>query len=148
MNRSVFAPALTLLCSVAVTAVALAQAPPAPATKAKWVAPIKGIAAIELLQGQPKKVGNEMVTVLKVKNISPGAIALLRADETWYDKSLKVVSGDTFRVKQPILPGEVVEITLKSPITPAVAPTLYRNRIDFSHANGKIDVRAVKKFSS
>ena len=120
-----------------------AAAQPAPATRAKWVAPVKGIASVEVIPGASKKVGNDIVTVLKVKNVSNGAIALLRVDEYWFDKSLKTVSGDTQRHRQPLYPGEVVEITMRSPSK----PNLYRNTFNFSHANGKVEVKTVKKFT-
>jgi hypothetical protein len=96
-----------------------------------------------VIKGDSKKVGNDIVTVVKVKNMSSGAIALLRADESWYDKKTRqVVTGDTYRHMKPLLPGEIVEMTLRSPFK----PDLYASRIDFSHANGKIEAKAVKKF--
>lgn len=149
MKRPAFGAIVALaLASIATSAFAQAQ-PAAPTTqpapsRAKWVAPVKGIALVEVIPGTSKKVGEEIVTVLKVKNMSSGAIALLRVDEYWYDKALKTVSGDTQRHRQPLYPGEVVEITMRSP----VKPNLYRNTFNFSHANGKIEVKTVKKFSS
>ena len=152
MKRLAFASAVTLFCSVLSTSDVLAQAktPPAqsPATKAapaapaKWVRPIKGTATIEIIQGAPKKVGADMVTVMKIKNTSPGAIALLKIDEYWYNRKLEVVSGDQQRVTRPFNPGEIVEITMRSPIK----PDLYKNQYQFSHAQGDIKVKAVKKF--
>ena len=150
MNRSAFVPALTLTFCAAVATAAFAQAKPAaqataapaPAAKARWAAPIKGIANIQVIQGTSKKVGTDIVTVIKVKNMSSAPIAGLRADEYWYDKKLKVVSGDTQRYMKPFNPGEVIELTMKSP----VKPDLYRSSINFVHANGKINVKAVKKF--
>ena len=149
MKRPAFAAVVAMsLAAFAATAFAQAQpaapAPQPPAARAKWVAPIKGIASVEVIPTPSKKVGTDMVTVLKVKNVSNGAIALLRVDEYWFDKSLKTVSGDTQRHRQPLNPGEVVEITMRSP----VKPNLYKNTFNFSHANGKVDVKTVKKFSS
>ena len=150
-------PALIAIGVIAVTAIAsaaFAQAkpsapaqsaaptvPPAPA-RAKWVAPIKGIASIELIRGASKRVGNEVVTTLKIKNVSNGAIALLRVDEYWFDKNRKNVSGDTQRHRNPLLPGEIIEITTRSP----VKPNLYMNTFGFTHANGKVDAKVVKEF--
>ena len=151
MKRFPFAAGVFVaLTAFASTAFAQAQpaAPtvqPAPASRAKWVAPIKGIATIQVVRGTSKKVGNEMVTTLKIKNVSSGAIALLRVDEYWFDKSKppQTVSGDTQRHRNPLLPGEVVEITTKSP----VKPNLYMNTFAFTHANGKIDAKVVKNFT-
>lgn len=145
MNRIAFA----FVCSLALASPAFAQAKPAtpasqsPPAKAKWVAPVKGLVTIEVVRTAPKKVGNDMVTVLKVKNTSDGAIALLRVDEYWYDQQRKVVSADTERVRKPIMPGEIVEVTTKSPIKPG----LYQNTYNFSHANGKVKATVVKKFA-
>jgi hypothetical protein len=134
--------------------VALAQTPPAQpatqagtaqATAAKWIPPVKGVATAEVVRGPSRKVGNDMVTVLQVKNTSKGAIALLGIEEIWYDNSTprKIVTGDQQKVKKLINPGEVVEVTMKSPYKAGIAISQYV----FSHANGKVDAKAVKKFS-
>jgi hypothetical protein len=151
MTRPAFA-ALAAVLSAAMASTAFAQAQPAapsvqPApARAKWVAPIKGIASIQIIPGTSKKVGNDIVTTMKIKNVSNGAIALLRVDEYWFDKSNppKVVSGDTQRWPKPFNPGDVIEMTTKSPFK----PNLGTNTFNFTHANGKIDVKKVKKFTS
>jgi hypothetical protein len=165
MNRSALAPAVTVLfCAVTVTA-AFAQtnkaaakpaaqatttsqpakaAPttPAPPARAKWVAPIKGIATVDVIKGTPKRSGGDIVTVLKVKNTSSGSIALFRVDEYWYDKKQQVVSGDTQRWPKPFYPGDVIEITLKSPDK----KECFMNTYNFAHANGGIKPTVVKAF--
>jgi hypothetical protein len=83
-----------------------------------------------------------MVTVLQVKNTSAGRIDLLQYDEYWYDKNVAVVSGSTDKWRKPFNPGDVIEITVKSP----VKPNLYRSQIQFAHSGGKIEAKAVKKF--
>ena len=150
MNRSVFAPALTLLVSVAIVSTAFAQAkpavatsaPPPPAAKAKFATPIKGDVAVQVIQGKSNFVGKEIVTTYRVKNMASGPIALLKVDEYWYDKGGKMVSTDTQRHKQPFLPGEVIEMTTRAPALPGAA----RNQATFSHANGKVTVKPVKQF--
>lgn len=157
MKRHAFALAVTFVCCVLLASSALAQARPgaqAPATKAAPVAPapapaparfakmFKGTAEIEVIQSQPKKVGADMVTVLRIRNLSPGAISLLKVDEYWYDHKLQVVSGDSQPYRKPFNPGEIIEITMKSPIK----PDLYKNQFAFSHANGAVKAKAVKKF--
>ena len=52
------------------------------------------------------------------------------------------MTGDTQSYRKPFNPGEIIEITLKSP----VKPDLYQPQWAFSHANGNIEVKAVKKF--
>jgi hypothetical protein len=145
---------LSLTLAIGTISVALAQTPPAqpatqaaaaPATAAKWIPPVKGVATAEVIRGQSRKVGNDMVTVLQVKNTSKGAIALLGIEEIWYDNSTprKIVTGDQQKVKKLINPGEVVEVTMKSPYKAGIALSQYV----FSHANGKVDAKSVKKFS-
>ncbi len=124
------------------TKAAPVTAAPAPASPARFVKMFKGTADIEIIQAAPKKVGNDMVTVLKLRNMSPAAVSLLKVDEYWYDKKMQVVSGDTQAYRKPFNPGEVIEMTLKSP----VKPDLYKNQFAFSHANGDVRVKAVKKF--
>jgi hypothetical protein len=145
---------LSLTLAIGTIGVALAQTPPAqPATQAaatsaapaKWIPPVKGLATAEVIRGQSRKIGNDMVTVLQVKNTSKGAIALLGVEEIWYDNSTprKIVTGDQQKVKKLINPGEVVEVTMKSPYKAGAAVSQHM----FTHANGKVDVKAVKKFT-
>jgi hypothetical protein len=118
--------------------------PTAAVAKARMANPVKGTAYVEVIQGQAKKVGAEMVTVTKIKNVSNAPIAGLRVDEFWYNQKLAQVTGDTQRVRAPIAPGEVIEVTTRSPIK----PDLYRSQLAFSHAGGpKVDTKIVKKFS-
>lgn len=157
MNRIAFAPAVALLCSLILASNAFAQAKAtqapatkaapaaaaqAPATPAKFVRPIKGVAKIEFMQGTPKKIGGDIVTVLKIRNVSSGAISLLKVDEYWYNKKREVATGDSQPYRKPFLPGEIIEITMRSPFK----PDLYQSQYQFSHANGGIDVKRVKKF--
>ena len=133
---------LTALACVLSTPAALAQ-PQTPATPAKYVPPVKGIATIEVIQAPSKRVGNEMVTLLKVRNTSKGSINLLKADEYWYDQKMQIVSGTQYAHKKgPIRPGEIVEITLRSP----AKPNLLRNQVMFRHANGDAKATTVKAF--
>ena len=133
---------LTALACVLSAPAAFAQ-PQAPAKPAKYIPPVKGVATIEVLQMPTKRVGKEMVTVIKVRNTSKGSINLLKADEYWYDKNVKLISGTQYAHKKaPIQPGEIVEITLKSPYVAGVQ----RNQIMFRHANGDIKATAVKAF--
>ncbi len=151
MNRHVVAPAVAFLAVVLFSGPAFAQATQAkPTTPAKplptsgWVKPVKGLVTVEVIRGATKKVGNEVVTVLKVKNTSSGSIALLKVDEYWYDKKNppNVVSGTSVPVRQPINPGQIVEITCSSPYNPEA----YQNQYFFSHINGQVKATVVKQF--
>ncbi len=141
MRRFAFVAALA--CVLTVPTLAQTQTPAQPA---KYIAPVKGLATIDVVQPPSKRVGKEMVTVIKIKNTSKGSINLLRVDEYWYDKSMKIVTGPpTYAHKKaPIQPGEIIEITLRSPIPAGV--TLHQNQVMFRHANGDARATKVKEF--
>lgn len=156
MHRSVFAPAVALLFCAVTVSVVFAQAKPptqtkpatqpappttAPSAPAKFVAPVKGTATIEVMRGQSKKAGKELVTPLKIKNTSTGSIALLKIDELWYNKKREMVTAGDFRYKKPFLPGEIIDVEVRSPLVgePDVS------QLTFAHANGKVDAKTVKK---
>jgi hypothetical protein len=116
-----------------------------PAAPAKFIKPLKGTADIQFMQiGQSKRVGNEIVTVLKVKNLSNAPVSLLKVDEYWYDKGNppKVITGDQQRYLKPFMPGEIIDITMKAPYKEGVGASQYQ----FSHANGEVKLKRVKKF--
>jgi hypothetical protein len=161
MNRPAFASAVAILLTAVAASPIFAQAkqaaPPAktataapttaaPATPGKWVPPVKGLATIQIIQGPSKPVGKEIVTTVKVKNTSTGSINLLRADQEWFDKGdgkkRNLVTSATAMYRKPFLPGEIIDLELRAPLLGN--PDL--NRIIFSHANGKVDVKPVKKF--
>jgi hypothetical protein len=146
MNRLVFAPAVTfVLCSTAATfAFAQAQpaAPVAPVApvKAKFAAPLKGAGTIDVLKSNSNVVGKEIVTKFKIKNTSNAPLALVKVDEYWYDKAGKLVSSDTQRHRQPLPPGEIVELETRSPAMPGAE----RANWTFSHVNGTLKATSVK----
>lgn len=141
MRRFVHLTALACLLTIP----ALWAQPQAPAAPAKYIAPVKGVATIEVIKTPSKRVGKEMVTVIKVRNTSKGSINLLKADEYWYDAKMNIVSGTPYAHKKaPIKPGEIIEITLRSPIPAGV--TLHRNQIMFRHAYGDAKATEVKVF--
>ena len=82
------------------------------------------------------------MTVLKIKNLSPLAVSLLKVDEYWYDRQTRSRPATTQSYRKPFLPGEIIEVTMKSPFKPALTASQYQ----FSHAGGKVDVKRVTKF--
>ena len=125
----------------ALTFAQTAAPPPAPAAPKKFVQPVKGVAEIGYLAPQVKVAGNEVVTTMRIKNLSAGAIAGLRVDEFWYDKAGNMLPGDSKRVRQPINPGEIVTVELRTPKN----PKMDRNSYQFTHANGTIKPKILKK---
>ena len=158
MKRFAFASSVTVLLALGAVSVFAqsksAQAPApkataqttaqAPASPAKFVKMLKGTADIQFMQISSAKVGADIVTVLRIKNQSPLAVSLLKVDEYWYDKSTppKVVTGDSQPWRKPFMPGEVIEIKMKSPYK----PNLFMSQYQFSHAGGEVKVKRVKKF--
>ena len=122
---------------------AAAQQPAPPPTK--FVTPFKGDGVVEMLPSKASNEGNLVVTRFKVKNISPGPLVGFKVVEFWYNAKGDTVSGSqAFLMKQPFMPGEIVEITLKSP----KAADMTRKLTMFEHRNGKIKPKQVQKFSS
>ena len=120
------------------------QAKPAtpPAAPAKFVPPVRGLAEVALTNPVTKRVGNEIVTTITVKNTSTtNSIVGLKVDEFWYDKAGEPLTGDTFRHRKPLQPGEIVEVTLRTPVN----PNMDRNQYMFVHANGDIKTTVVPK---
>jgi hypothetical protein len=118
-----------------------AQAPPA--TPAKFVPPIRGEAPVSMTKPVTKRTNEEIVTTFKVKNPSAtGSIAGLKISEFWYDKGGNPVSGDEFRYRKPLLPGEVIDVELRSPVNPKMASSQYK----FEQANGAVKPTVVAKF--
>jgi hypothetical protein len=112
------------------------------ATPGKLVAPVRGQAELGFTNPVSKRVGNMIVTTIKVKNLSKGAIAGLKVDEFWYDKKGDPVTGSQpFRYRKPLQPGEVITVELKVPTD----PRMDRNQYKFEHANGTIKTTKLPK---
>jgi hypothetical protein len=147
MKRATLATLVAVVVSFGVSSVGFAQTTPpaqgatAATPKKKFVAPVKGVAEIGYLKPVVKVVGTEVVTTIKIKNMSLGAIAGLRVDEFWYDKGGNMLPGDSERLRQPLNPGEVVTVELRTPKN----AKMDRNSYQFSHANGQIKAKVLTK---
>jgi hypothetical protein len=130
---------LTAVVATAFTAGAsfAGQAPPA----RKLVAPVRGEAPVEITAPDTKIQGNDVVTVLRVKNTASAPIAGFKIEENWF-KGNDPIAGDSYRHPRPLQVGEVIEIKLSTPRTRVVGA---RNQYQFSHANGAIKPTTVKK---
>jgi hypothetical protein len=117
------------------------QAPPA--APAKFIPPIRGEAPVSMTKPVTSRTKDEIITKFKVKNPSTtGSIAGLKISEFWYDKGGNPVSGDEFRYRKPLLPGEVIDIELRSPVNPKMASSQYK----FEQSNGAVKPTVVAKF--
>ena len=114
----------------------------APTAPAKFVPPIRGEAQVSMTKPVTKRTATEIITNFKVKNPSTtGSIAGLKISEFWYDKDGNPVSGDEFRYRKPLAPGEVIDVELRSPIN----PKMQRSQYKFEQANGTVKPTQVAK---
>jgi hypothetical protein len=113
-----------------------------PQERRTYAPPVRGTANIEILQPETKVEGNEVITRIQVRNVSSGAILMLRVDENWYDKDGNNLPGVTERWRQPLQPNEVIEMVLRVPKN----PDYYQNNFQFTHQNGDVQVKTVEAF--
>lgn len=136
---------LALAGAVLLVAGTAAQTPAPAAAAPKMVPPIRGQANLGVTKPVTKTQLIEgrtwIITTIKVKNLSAGSIAGLKADEFWHDKAGNPVGGDTFRYRKPLQPNEVIDIEFRTPRDPKMASNQYQ----FSHANGAIKTQLVPK---
>ncbi len=138
MTRSI---AALLLACAAVFAPALAAPSAGQEPQRKLVPPLRGEAQIEMTKPETKVEGNEVVTRFRIRNLSKGAIAGFRVDETWYDKAGNALPGGMFRAKRPIDPGEVLDVELRVPKNPNFRSNIFQ----FTHAYGKFGKPTIVK---
>ena len=106
-----------------------------------WAETVKGTAELGILQPVTKVEGKEVVTTIKVKNMSKGTIVGLRVEEYWYDKDNNPLPGDSKRLPQ-LAPGAVSTIVLRTPKN----EQMFKNQYVFSHDNGKVHSSVYAKF--
>jgi hypothetical protein len=107
---------------------------------ARPVAPLRGQATIGYLAPATKVEGDTVVTKIVVKNLAAGAIAGLKVEEFWWDRSGNPLGGGTDRLRQPLMPGETATLTLETPRDKRMFSNTYR----FSHAYGTIKAEPMK----
>jgi hypothetical protein len=130
--------------ATATPAVSPTPAPPSPEVlKARMRRPVKGTAYIEIIQAKPKLVQGDLVSVVQVKNVSDAPIIGLKIDQYFYHQTEEVSAGTT-RLRNPLAPGEITEMTVSSPNKPGITGS----QMMFSHANGQVKPTAVKKFTA
>jgi hypothetical protein len=133
---------------------AAAQAPkpaPKPAAGAqadaprRLVAPVRGVAQIGYTKPVVKRGkidGRDFViTTMRIQNMATAPIAGLKVDDFWYDKGGNPLPSDSYRHPRPLQPGEVITVTLETPLD----PRMNRNQWQFSHANGDVKPTLVPK---
>jgi hypothetical protein len=122
-------------------AFAQTPAPAAPAAPRKLISPFRGDATVEYTKAVTKRVGADIVTTMVIKNTAPGPVAGFRLEESWSDKSGNLAGGDVYRHPRPLMPGEVITVTLKTPFNTRMSSNSY----NFIHANGNVKPKLVPK---
>jgi len=144
LHQRTVAMAAALGILIAPVAIAQTPAPAAPAAQAaprKLISPYRGEATVEFTAPSTKRTGANVVTVIVVKNTSPGPLAGFRLEESWSDKSGNLAGGDTYRHPKPFMPGEIITVTLTTPANTRMASNSY----NFVHANGTVKPKRVPK---
>ena len=142
--------ALTVLIGIlSVAASVAAQTPPTGQTtqpqasgQVQWINPVRGVVQIQYTKPDTKVVKDQVVTTIKVKNLSNGPVARLKVEEFWWDKNNNMVMSNQDFARKPVMPGEIVTFTMTSPKN----PNMFRNNYKFSHAYGTVDPKQVTKF--
>ena len=143
MKRSIHILTALFIAVSLLPAAAAAQAKQAstPAAPAKFVPPVRGQAELGYLKPVTKREKDQVITTIKVKNLSTGSIAGLKIAEFWWDKAGNPVTGSDDRLRKPLLPGEVATLTLRTPYN----AKMDRNNYTFTHANGTIKTKLLPK---
>lgn len=120
-----------------------AQTPPA--ARPRLVAPVRGVAQIGYTKPVVKrgKIDGKdfVITTMRIRNMATAPIAGLKVDDFWYDKQGNPLPSDSYRHPRPLQPGEVITVTLETPLD----PRMNRNQWQFSHANGDVKPTLVPK---
>ena len=130
MRQTLIALAGVLMLAAGVAA----QTPAASAPRPKLISPVRGQAEVLVTRPVSKRSGKLIVTTMRVQNKAAAPIAGLTVDEFWYGKGGDPVTGGKFRYPKPLMPNEVIDVTIE---TPSVAD-MDRNSYTFKHANGAI----------
>ncbi len=126
------------------TATTTTTAPVSPELmKARMKPPLRGTASIEFIVSKPKVANGEVQGVIRVKNVDSAPIVGLKIDEYFYSHQQEV-SACTARVRSPIAAGEIVDVPISCPNP---KEPVDNNNLVFTHANGKVQPKPVKKFA-
>lgn len=103
---------------------------------------ITGLARVQILAPATRVEGNEVISTIRVRNVSKGSITRFSVSEYWYDDQGNATPGASRTHRKPFMPGEVIEIELRT----SKNPKFYQNQFEFSHANGDVKATVVQGF--
>jgi len=115
-----------------------------PAPKGSTYVPreVRGLAKVQILAPETKVQGDEVVSTLRVRNVSKDWITRLTVTEDWYDQQGNAVRGGSQTHQGRFMPGEVIEMVLRT----RKSPQFFQNQFKFSHLNGDVNATTVGSF--
>ena len=103
---------------------------------------LRGAAKVQILAPETKVAGEDVVSTIRVRNVSKDWITGLTVTEHWYDQQGNAVGSGSRTHRERFMPGEVIEIQLKT----KKRPDFYQSQYQFSHANGEVTATTVGSF--
>ena len=103
---------------------------------------LRGLARVQILAPETKVEGNEVISTIRVRNVSKGSITGFSVSEYWYDDQGNATPGGSRTRRKPFLPGEIIEMELRTTSN----PKFYQNQFEFTHANGDVQATVVPGF--
>jgi hypothetical protein len=117
-----------------------AESKPPPRRRRTSRAPqVSGLARVQILAPATKVEGDEVISTIRVRNVSKGSITQFSVSEFWYDDQGNATPGGSRTHRKPFMPGEVIEMELRT----SKNPKFYQNQFEFSHANGDVKATVV-----
>jgi hypothetical protein len=103
---------------------------------------LRGLAKVQVLTPATKVEGDDVVSAIRVRNVSKDWITGFTVTEHWYDKQGNAVGTGSRTHRERFMPGEIIELELKT----RKSPDFYQNQYKFSHANGDVEATTVGSF--
>jgi hypothetical protein len=103
---------------------------------------LRGPAKVQILAPVTKVEGRDVVTTVRVRNVSKDWITLFTVTEHWYDKQGNAVGVGSGTHQGRFMPGAVIEMEVRTP----KSPNFFQDQFEFSHANGEVNATKVGSF--
>ena len=112
---------------------------PARSTSVAPAREFRGLGRVQILAPATRIEGNDVVSLLRVRNVSKGWLTRFTVTEYWYDEQGTATMGGSLTHQEPFMPDAVVEIELRT----GKNPKFYQNQFEFKHANGEVTATVV-----
>jgi hypothetical protein len=112
---------------------------PARSTAAAPPREFRGLGRVQILAPATRIEGNEVVSMLRVRNVSKGWLTRFTVTEYWYDEQGTATMGGSLTHQEPFMPDVVIEIELRT----GTNSKFYQNQFEFKHANGEVSATVV-----